>query len=692
MFDTSNCEVHVLNKVKNHVRQIKVMVGKLYSMANILKQGSVLEEMVDNIQAIVEQEVHRVECSPPTGSQQKWHDLFDILFDLHAPHHLRDSSSRNRIGTSQLVADLRELMAVVNDEPTSDRWVHYCWDPVTKKPCCESLREAREKVVVALINVFVTPAFPVVTMSRFTYVLKALTRVIAGKAVKRILPRCLASRAYKGPMTMKANVEELGAGAMDWESVQGARLNSLGLWLNDPESDWEVPLTFVCTSIVSSFEYRFFPDYNGKEPVKADDLLDRFNGPISECLTSLWSALDVWHFRQNGPWRLMGLIGLASSNEKMRRCARSQLLGLSAGITMHFDNKYCDFPWKLHRLVSTQWSNDERRQVVEELQVLPDCCASVFTRHFKMHFATVDDKLSKKAMLSIQTWLRGKVWQTLTAERGHAAERAALAAASAPGRTWHHHARADVLRQRHELHKGSYGVDASSPAQWETQTGPLQVIDDPWKRPSLMAMDTGQVEHGGMMVFCDVPKNVAVPALEDQRPQGLQALDDRARPVAWQAKDEALAVQPSGRGGNILQTFVNSRMHAKKESVGKRSLTAQEVCEVRTSAKRDFNNMTDEMKSAYSRKYAAQVSRRRHGQDVVPIALPSGVKAYVPHLGCGKRSQPVTSEQFVAKFKHDGGFPKDADVYKPRAGFVVDPGDVLAADALKGCQMEVCCA
>ena len=69
MFDTSNCEVHVLNKVKNHVRQIKVMVGKLYSMANILKQGSVLEEMVDNIQAIVEQEAHRVECGPPTGSQ-----------------------------------------------------------------------------------------------------------------------------------------------------------------------------------------------------------------------------------------------------------------------------------------------------------------------------------------------------------------------------------------------------------------------------------------------------------------------------------------------------------------------------------------------------------------------------------------------------------------------------------------------
>lgn len=188
--DNTCCEVHVLHKVKTSSPDTVAIVGKLFSLGDLLKLGSVTNGLVDNIERLVDQSLERLEMEAPRANVSRWRQIFDELFDLDASHHKR-RSSRTAAGHSQLISDLHELMGMLNDEINSDRWVHYCFDRTTRAPCCASLSEAKEKTTVCLINLFATPAFPIVTTSRFTYVLKGLSKVICGRACKDILSRCI---------------------------------------------------------------------------------------------------------------------------------------------------------------------------------------------------------------------------------------------------------------------------------------------------------------------------------------------------------------------------------------------------------------------------------------------------------------------------------------------------------------------
>ena len=137
---------------------------------------------------------------------------------------------------------------MLNDDPGSSTWYHYCYDPATKGPCCTSVEDCREKMVVRLINLFISRAFPIVTMTRFTYVLQGLTRVIAGQACKRILSRSFGSGFEGGPISSKGHHElaEHGAGEDDFERINKSRTSTLGTWLNDIETEWKTPIIFPC--------------------------------------------------------------------------------------------------------------------------------------------------------------------------------------------------------------------------------------------------------------------------------------------------------------------------------------------------------------------------------------------------------------------------------------------------------------
>eukprot|EP00959_Pyramimonas_sp_CCMP1952_P147196 3080600-Pyramimonas_sp.AAC.3 len=173
--DATFCEMHNSHRIKNTSPDIEPVVGKLFCMSNLMKLAGTVNDMSTRIVQIVER-ADRVEMPAPPGNREKWFQMFDALFDLTGDHHRRKHSSRSSTGASWFVDDVDSLLELLNDDPRNDSWVHYCFDPASKRPCCRSVHDFRSKLATRLANVFVVPAFPTVTMSRFTYALIALSR------------------------------------------------------------------------------------------------------------------------------------------------------------------------------------------------------------------------------------------------------------------------------------------------------------------------------------------------------------------------------------------------------------------------------------------------------------------------------------------------------------------------------------
>ena len=677
--DASCCEVHVLHRIKTSAKDMSAMVGKMFALGNLLKLGGVVENLVENIQRVVNNDLRRVVMQPPTASTERWLAIMNELFDLTASHHQR-ASSRSAAAPSQMIQDIYSLLAVLNDEVGSDRWTHYCWDAAAKGPCCKDVEEAKEKTVVGLVYMFAVAAFPIVTMSRFTCVLKGLSKVIAGRACKNILARCMVVKrpTINQPELGVDNVGELGAGEGDFDHIKSTRLLTVQRWLSDPSTSWELPVAYVCLNALGKLEYLFMQP-SDKEPFSARVLLDRWSSPIAACQGKLWRMLCTWHTRSDGPWRLLGLLGLVHSTDSIRQYTRGKLLVYSGGLAVHFEQKYASFPWKLCRLLSDQWSQEEREACLRDLHGLRDCCVSVFTRHFTRMFPTLELMKSKLAHQVLETWLTSKRCDTLTSERGHAGERAALSAASAPGQSFHHHARKEVLRQRRAVHMARHGVDPCAPPAKRAianvrVAAPIACLAD----SSAPALGCG---FDNALTW-DAVAGASAPALEDQAAPQLAV---QAVPVQGaQALVPATQTSRSGIGGSVLMTFINSRMAAAKKAKGA-SLSAAEIVEVRASAKLDMNGMTEEQKSAWVRQYRSQDARRQQGVLRTAAAPGSGeLKVFKPHLGSGSVTSPLEPEHFVACLKARGGFPSNEEVYKPKAGFVIRPEDVRPDGGLTG--------
>jgi len=438
------------------------------------------------------------------------------------------------------------------------------------------LEHAQEKMTSRLISLFVSPAFPVVTASRFTYAMQALNRVIAGKAVRRILPRAFGkASSNEAPSTVAANVAEFGAGASDMLDQHRSRLGTVGRWLNDPASDWQVPICHVCCQINQDFEYEFFPK-KGEGNLKLSKLLDRFASPVLVCLGKYHAALKDFHFRLDGPWKLLGVLGFVPSHPGMRSYARSQLLPLAVKVKFFFDIKYSNLPFSLFRVISTQWSAEEALSVLTELEQSKECCLPVFARHFKKQFGTTAEMQSPLGRMTLQAWADSRVFQTLSSEMGHDTERKALYAASAPGRAWHHHARSTILQQKRLVHMARNGRDPLQPMPPKKRR--LQDARDaaqPW-RNMLPDMD-GLPQSGHGLTWQDVHRSSSVPVLQDQPsdaaadPCSEEGLVQQG--VAPQGPAQGASVRQSGHGGSVQMTFLNGQLQARKQTLG-RTLTA----------------------------------------------------------------------------------------------------------------------
>ena len=84
--------------------------------------------------------------------------------------------------------------------------------------------------------------------------------------------------------------------------------------------------------------------------------------------------------------------------------------------------------------------------------------------------------------------------------------------------------------------------------------------------------------------------------------------------------------------------------------------------------------------------YDNTVMKRQQGQpDSSSASTSASMQPYIPHIGAGDMTYPITPKQFVKFHAHRGGFHSKEEVEQPPStDYIVRASDVLEASALKG--------
>ena len=87
--DVTNCELHVVQVVKNSVAEVKDQVGGYYCMSNQFKNSSFIDTLIAALEWQAAMTVYRI-CSPaPASVQGDFQLLIDKLFNLKGRWHQR---------------------------------------------------------------------------------------------------------------------------------------------------------------------------------------------------------------------------------------------------------------------------------------------------------------------------------------------------------------------------------------------------------------------------------------------------------------------------------------------------------------------------------------------------------------------------------------------------------------------------
>eukprot|EP00959_Pyramimonas_sp_CCMP1952_P185986 3888828-Pyramimonas_sp.AAC.1 len=153
-----------------------------------------LVRCIAGIEKLTESKLHR-EVGPAPPFPDTLEAVTDTLYDLTAEHHERKSKDGAIIGESQLIKDLKELVAMCNGSLSADTWTHYCWDPVLQRPCCSSRADAVEKMTVAVVHAMYGSSDPRPAESRWTHLLQSFKRTLIRRVVHKIGLDCFVETA-----------------------------------------------------------------------------------------------------------------------------------------------------------------------------------------------------------------------------------------------------------------------------------------------------------------------------------------------------------------------------------------------------------------------------------------------------------------------------------------------------------------
>ena len=199
--------------VKTTATDQKGIVNVMYCFGKRMKNSTQVVNGINSLEGLVDKHFRCIRGPPPEEEVARNKKLADIFFDLGAKRHERKSrmkkgSSGESAHTrelrflSQLLRDVLFLLGNVNDKWDDALWItHYCWclESDTNR-CCESDEDAKDKVKAALANIFYGRSIPIVTLSRWTYVLTLLIYFLLGLSCHGLFVIALAPQSSRSTL------------------------------------------------------------------------------------------------------------------------------------------------------------------------------------------------------------------------------------------------------------------------------------------------------------------------------------------------------------------------------------------------------------------------------------------------------------------------------------------------------------
>lgn len=372
-----------------------------------------------------------------------------------------------------------------------------------------------------------------------------------------------------------------------------------------------------------------------------------------------------------------------------------QALQLSVGIGMYLDI-VLSAQARLDKLVDGKHSLEEQAAACQEVLDAPACDLTIFERLYRRRFRSVESMMSDFSRAFLKLRIRLKKTHTLTSELAHSRERKALAAANAPGRAFHHHARQDVLQQVRTRHLLANGEDpcaakkTSAKKHTEFRAKPdlaLCHVD-----PFSAVLPEISIQHA---IVAATGQTFSTPQVACARrghklqlsASPLLQITDGGPGGAFAA---GAALSPSeskqsGAGSSIKhQSWCRRARSFKRTNAAKRVMTMDEQAIIWDQVREDFKRMSPEEYAIAERAYAGTVKDRQrglkrsaYGELAQPDSSPRPEKRYRPHFFInGTPELPI--HPVALKLHHDmRGIPAESEVYKT-SRFVIRQEDVPA--------------
>lgn len=250
------CLLHELHRVRVSLVEAHSSVSLAYCLAKLARSGSVMGLVSDYICAHIDNKCTRRMGKPPPEEQAKNRKIMDLLFRLDAAHHIVQRGSKTT--KSQLAQDIEAVLALDNGDHKAG-FAHYCWSESKGGPCCGSLKETKERMKAAYLNLFVARGLPVGALSRWTHIGIIYNMLVSGFCFRDLFAQALLHGLRRDEAAeerlRQVDPATIGAGDADRQHEHQARVSKVRAWLQKPDTRFQVVLLSLAMKNFDALTY-----------------------------------------------------------------------------------------------------------------------------------------------------------------------------------------------------------------------------------------------------------------------------------------------------------------------------------------------------------------------------------------------------------------------------------------------------
>ena len=343
---------------------------------------------------IIQSETIRFCCPPPPEEVALTESFRKALADVDQEY-LTRLARKSRQGRAPKQSKYRVCMTEylkLFNAPLSATVTHYCWDPDTGRPCCNSRSDMVTKLCNANSKLFLQRRPETPTQKEWTRIRLACCWCLMGMTRSRLLLRGIKLSVARWRASDPQGIEikplaahEVGAGDNDLVHINASRLDSTLVFLED-ESTGPLLCCIVLTSQpTGTLLYHLLGSF-GKQP-SAQEMLGIRETKVGKMAEALLTLLKSWsQLEEVNVWSM--LLCWApdyQENDRVLRLARHQSFAQYGGVYWRFLLYYADDIFPLYIFLDPDATDHDKEKVMQRTFAMEfRCCLSLGVRQIAL--------------------------------------------------------------------------------------------------------------------------------------------------------------------------------------------------------------------------------------------------------------------------------------------------------------------